>query len=126
MYRGINEKAAENGVLSTAPQTRGHRRFKLVFGLLRQAWTLLSLRNACILSMTHNMYGILFPFAHRPYFFTRPLFLSLDIYFLSRRTQAFNYERNIVAIPHYFSSLTLDGSREPRRDLDRTGEISKD
>jgi hypothetical protein len=29
-YRGICEKAAESGVLSTAPQTRGPRRFKLV------------------------------------------------------------------------------------------------
>jgi hypothetical protein len=47
MYRGICEKAAENGVLSTAPQTRGPRRFKLRFSLLRQAWTGLSLRSAC-------------------------------------------------------------------------------
>ena len=31
MYRGsICEKAAENGVLSATPQTRGPRRFKLV------------------------------------------------------------------------------------------------
>jgi hypothetical protein len=30
MYRGVYGWAAENGVLSTAPQTRGPRRFKLV------------------------------------------------------------------------------------------------
>jgi hypothetical protein len=33
---GIYEKAAENGILSTTPQTREPRRFKLVW---RQAWT---------------------------------------------------------------------------------------
>jgi hypothetical protein len=35
MYQNICEKAAENGVLSTAPQTRGPRRFKL--GLAQQS-----------------------------------------------------------------------------------------
>ena len=40
------EKAAENGVLSTAPQTREPRCFKTRFSHLRQALTVLSLRSA--------------------------------------------------------------------------------
>ena len=71
--------------------------------------------------MAHSICGTLSPFAHRYRFLTRPPSLSLGVYFLSSRTRAFNHERNIVAIPH--SSSALDGSREPRRDVGRTGEI---
>jgi hypothetical protein len=63
---------------------------------------------------------------HRPRFLTRPPSLSLGVYFLSSRARAFNHECNIVVIPYSLSSLALDGSREPRRDVGRTGEISKD
>jgi hypothetical protein len=73
-----------------------------------------------------SIYETLSPFAHRPHFHTHPPSLSLGVYFLSSRTRAFNHERNIVAIPHCLSSSALDGSREPRRDVGRTGEISKD
>src|ERR1700722_14973287 len=65
-------------------------------------------------------------FVHRPRFLTRPPSLSLAVYFLSSRTRAFNHERNIVAIPHCLLSSALGGSREPRRDVSCTGEISKD
>jgi hypothetical protein len=47
MYRGgICEKAAENGVLSTAPQTPGPRRFKLVLASCAKLGRFLSLRSA--------------------------------------------------------------------------------
>jgi len=70
--------------------------------------------------MAHSICGTLSPFTHRPRFLTRPPSLLL-----SSRTQAFNHERNIVAIPHCLSSSALDGSREPRRDVGRRGEIQK-
>jgi hypothetical protein len=73
--------------------------------------------------MAHSICGTLSPFTYRPRFPTRPPTVSLAVYFLSSRTRAFNYERNI---PHCLSSLVLDGSREPRRDVGRTGENLKD
>src|ERR1700729_2035202 len=76
--------------------------------------------------MAHSICGTLSPFAHRSRFLTRPPSLSLGVYFLSSRTRAFNHERNIVAIPHCLSPSALDGSREPRRNVGCTGEISKD
>jgi hypothetical protein len=76
--------------------------------------------------MAHSICGTLSPFVHRPRFLTRPPSLSLAVYFLSSRTRAFNHERNIVAIPHCLLSSALGGSREPRRDVSCTGEISKD
>jgi hypothetical protein len=66
------------------------------------------------------------PFAYRPRFHTHPPSLSLGVYFLSSRTWAFNYECNIVAIPHSLLSSVLDSSRKPRRHVGRTGEILKD
>src|SRR5271163_767464 len=76
--------------------------------------------------MARSIWGTLSPFAHRPRFLTRPPSLSLGVYFLSSRTRAFNHERNTAAIPHSLSSPALDSSREPRRHVGRTGEISKD
>jgi hypothetical protein len=73
--------------------------------------------------MAHSIYGTLSQFIHRPRFLTRPPSLSLGVYFLSSRTQAFNHERNIVAIPYCLSTSALDGSREPRRDVGHTGKI---
>jgi len=48
--------------------------------------------------------------------------LSLGVYSLSSRTQAFNHERNAIAISSCLSAL--DGSREPGRDASGTREIS--
>jgi hypothetical protein len=151
-----------HSLLSTAPQTREPRRFKLVLascaklgrflGPPSAGWFLATfpppntqknlLTRGPILAprpltpemdfprslavMAHSICGTLSPFTHRPRFLTCPPSLSLGVYFLSSRTRAFNHERNIVAILHCLSSSALDGSHEPRRDVGRTGEISKD
>jgi hypothetical protein len=62
--------------------------------------------------MARGICGTLSPSVHRPRlrFLTRPSF-ELGCYSLSSRTQAFNHERNAIAISPCLSAL--DGSREP-------------
>src|SRR5438045_5353930 len=74
--------------------------------------------------MARGICGTLSQSVHRPRlpFLTRPPSLSLGVYSLSSRTQAFNHERNAIAISPCLSAL--DSSREPGRDVGGTREIS--
>lgn len=91
---------------------------------LTPKWTSLDL----LWVVARSTCGALFPSAHglRFRFLTRPLSLSLEVYFLSSLTRVFNYERNTIKIRPCPSSLTLGSSCELRRDTGGTGEISTD
>src|SRR3954447_16068160 len=84
---------------------------------LTSKWTSIDLLRV----LARGIYGTLFPSVHRPHFLTHPPSLSLAVYFLCSPTRAFNHDITISSCP----PSTLDGSREPRRDVGGTGPISK-
>jgi hypothetical protein len=74
--------------------------------------------------MAHNICGTLSPICPSlPY---SSSLSKLGCLLSFQPNLGFNNERNIVGILPCISSSALDGSREPRRDVSRTGEISKD
>ena len=119
-FNGLEPPCA--GWLSSPLPPSSHKGPILASRPLTPKWTSLDF----LWVMAGGICGTLSPSVHLPRlrFLTRPPSLSLGIYSLSSRTRTFNHERNTIAIPPYPSSSALDGSREPRRDVDSTGEIS--